>query len=387
VVVRRPDGAEETLRVNAVINAHGPVNRWKWPSIPGQDSFGGVMMHTAGWDPSVDLSGKRVAVIGTGASAGQLVPAIAGDVGSMVVFQRSKHWVIPNPEINAVVPEPVKWALRHIPHYREWFRFRVYWNGSDGLFVNVVKDPEWRSEVSVSRHNDALRRFALRHMEKKLADRPDLMEKLTPDFPIFAKRIIMDVGWYDALKQENVVLETGAVAAFTPTGVRMADGRTYDFDVVICATGFDVARMLGNLEVRGADGRSLNAEWGEDDPRAYLGMTIPGYPNFFFTVGPNSAPNHAAGHNLVAEAQVHYIVECLDLMSARKARAIEVKPEAFAEFNDRVDRRMPEMIWTHPKANSYYNNSKGRVFLSWPWRLVDYWSQTRAPDEDHYHLN
>ena len=155
-------------------------------------------------------------------------------------------------------------------------------------------------------------------------------------------------------------------------------------DVVIFATGFEIAKMLGPLKVIGRGGRNLGEEWGEDDPRAYLGVAVPGYPNFFLTVGPNSAPNHAAGQNLISETQVHYIIECLDELVKRKARAMEPTVEAFESFNRQVDRDLQGLVWTHPKAKSYYRNSKGRVFLSNPYRLVDYWGKTRAPSTDHY---
>jgi len=388
VTVRKPDGSEEVLRVNAVINAHGPVNRWKWPDIPGLETFRGPKMHTAAWDSAVDIKGKRVAVIGTGASAAQLVPAIAGDVGQLTVFMRSKHWVIYNPEIMAEVTPGVKHALRYIPHYREWFRFRIYWFAADGLFPNVLKDPDWPVDSpSVSAVNEGMRQYALAHMAHKFADRPDLLEKLTPDFPIFSKRIIMDGGWFDALKRDNVALETGKIERITPTGIRMADGTEHEIDVLVCATGFDVANMLGALTVIGKGGRSLREEWGEDDPRSYLGVTVPGYPNYFLTVGPNSAPNHAAGQNLVSEVQVNYIIESLDLLTARGAKAFETKRDVFEAWNHQIEVRMQQMIWTHPRASSYYNNSKGRVYLSWPYRLVDYWNEMRGPKPGTYELN
>jgi len=388
VTVRSADGAEEVIRVNAVINAHGPVNRWKWPDIPGMDAFQGLKMHTATWDPEVDIKGKRVAVIGTGASSAQLVPAIAGDVGQLTVFMRSKHWVIYNPEIMTQVTPGMKFALRHIPHFREWFRFRVYWFAADGLFPNVLKDPEWPEDSpSVSAINEGMRQYALAHLNAKFADRPDLKEKLEPDFPIFSKRIVMDGGWFDALKRDNVTLETGKIERITPTGVRMADGTEYEFDILVCATGFDVANMLGKLTVLGRDGRNLRDEWGLDDPRSYLGVTIPGYPNYFLTVGPNSAPNHAAGQNLISEVQINYIIECLDWVSAENKKTIEPKREVFEAWNDKIQKRMQDMIWTHPKANSYYNNSKGRVYLSWPYRLVDYWNEMRGPEKTHFTID
>jgi 4-hydroxyacetophenone monooxygenase len=388
VTVERQDGSKEELVVNAVINGHGPVNRWKYPDIPGLHDFKGPLMHTANWDPKVETKGKRVAVIGTGASSAQLVGAMAPEVAEMTVFMRSKHWVIYNPEIAHEVSEGMKFALAHIPHFKEWFRFRVYWFAADGLFSNVLKDPEWAgNDLAVSASNEGMRQWALSYLRHKFADRPDLIEKLTPDFPIFSKRIILDNGWFDALLRDNVHLEDQPIARILPNGIEMKDGRVIECDVIICATGFNVAKMIGNLTIKGKGGRDLGEEWGEDDPRSYMGMGIPGYPNYFHTVGPNSAPNHAAGQNLVSECQVNWIIEALDKVVAEKARAFEVKQEAFDAWNKKVQDRMPQMIWTHPKANSYYNNSKGRVFLSWPWRLVDFFQETRKPADDCYLLH
>lgn len=386
VSITRKDGRTDVLRVSAVINAHGPVNRWSWPNIPGFADFAGPVMHTAGWDDKVEIDGKRVGVIGTAASAAQLVPAIAPRTSQTVVFQRSKHWVLFNPEIAAGISSGTRWACAHIPRFMEWLRFRVYWSHGDGLFNNVVKEPGWNEPLSVSALNEATRQYCLHYMRTKFADRPDLVEKLTPDFPVFSKRIILDNGWFDALRRDNVVLEANGIECVLPNGIRTKNGQVYDLDVIVCATGFDVANMLGSLTVIGRNGRSLRDEWGVDDPRAYLGVTVPGYPNYFLTVGPNSAPNHAAGQNLISETQINYIIECLDLVVREKKRAIDTTQSAYDEWNQKLDARMQKMIWTHPAANSYYNNSKGRVFLSFPYRLVDYWTWTRAPNRSHFEL-
>lgn len=387
VTVRRADGTRDTIRANAVINGHGPVNRFKWPEIDGLHDFNGPVVHTAQWPNDLDLKGKRVAVIGSAASAAQLVGAIAGEVSALTVYQRTKHWVISNPEIAHEVSEGMKWALANIPSFKQWFRFRVYWAAADGLFENVLKDPAWAgNDLAVSESNEAARQWALGILDMKFKDRPDLIEKLTPDFPIFSKRIVLDNGWLDALRQPHVTLHDRGIARITPEGVVDKDGNLFACDVIICATGFNVAKMTGNLTIKGVGGRDLGEEWGEDDPRSYLGMCIPGYPNYFHTVGPNSAPNHAAGQNLVSECQINWIIEALDRLVEAGARSFEIKQEAFDAWNAKVEARMPQMIWTHPKASSYYMNSKRRVFLSWPWRLVDYFNATRAPEDGSYTL-
>jgi 4-hydroxyacetophenone monooxygenase len=380
VSVQKRGEAVRVVEADAVMLAHGIVNRPSIPKLPGLEKFRGPVMHTTRWDPSVPLAGKRVAQIGTGASGAQLAVAIAPEVEHLVVFQRSRHWLLNNPSAGQPVPEGVKWALRNIPKYAEWYRFRAYWFAADGLFQNVLSDPSWpHQDRSVSAGNDAMRAFTLDYYRQKLADRPDLLEKVVPDIPIFCKRIVMDTGYLDTLKRPNVELETDPIDHVTETSIVTKSGREYPVDVIALATGFEIAKMLGPLRVIGRGGRDLGAEWGEEEPRAYIGCQVPGYPNFFMTGGPNSAPNHAAGQNIVSERQVHYMIECLDYARSQGRKTIEPTPAAYEAFNREIDERMPRMIWSHPKAKSYYRNSKGRVYLSWPYRLIDYWNVTRGP--------
>jgi 4-hydroxyacetophenone monooxygenase len=388
VRVQKQGEAERIVEADAVLNAHGIVNRPSIPKIPGLEKFRGPVMHTTRWDPTVPLEGKRIAQIGTGASGAQLAVAIAPKARQLTIFQRSRHWLLNNPSAGQPVPDGVKWALRNIPKYAEWYRFRAYWFAADGLFPNVLRDPSWpHQDRSVSAGNDAMREFTLAYYREKLADRPDLLEKVVPDLPIFSKRIVMDTGYLDTLKRPNVELEIDPIERVTETSIVTRSGREHPVDVIALATGFEVAKMLGPLRVIGRGGRDLGAEWGEEDPRAHLGIQVPGFPNFFMTGGPNSAPNHAAGQNIVSECQVHYMIECLDHARARGARTIEPTEAAYEAFNRKIDERMPQMIWSHPRANSYYRNSRGRIYLSWPYRLVDYFEATRGPKPEDVRLD
>ena len=383
VQLRDKDGNTSEKVVSAVLLAHGVLNRWKMPDIPGLESFAGPKMHTAGWDTSVDLKGKKVAIIGTGASAAQLAPAIADQVAELTVFQRSKHWVLNNPDINSGVNDNVRFALRMIPHYKEWFRFRVYWFTGDGLYGNVLMQEDWpHKDVSISAQNDGARQYALHYIQAKLAGRPDLIEQMTPDYPIFGKRIVLDAdgGWLDTMLKPNVHLESRAIDHIEPDAVVLKDGTRIEADVLALATGFEITKVVGPLEIVGKGGRRIQEDWGEDDPRSYLGVMAPGYPNFFFVLGPNSAPNHAAGVNMVLEAQVNWMIETLDLMVAQGARVVEPTVAAYDKWNAEVEAQMKHMIWSHPKAKSYYLNSAGRNVISCPFRLADYWSWTRHPD-------
>jgi 4-hydroxyacetophenone monooxygenase len=377
------DGVASERTAAAVLLAHGVLNRWKMPDIKGIESFAGPKMHTAGWDTSVDVKGKKVAVIGTGASAAQLVPAIANDVAELTVFQRSKHWVLNNPDINTGVNDNVRFALRMIPHYKEWFRFRVYWFTGDGLYGNVLMQEDWKGDpASISAQNDGARQYALHYIRTKLAGRPDLIEKMTPDYPIFGKRIVLDAdgGWLDTMLKPNVHLETRGIDHIEPDAVVLKDGTRIEADILALATGFEITKVVGALDIVGRGGCRIQQDWGEDDPRSYLGVMAPGYPNFFFVLGPNSAPNHAAGVNMVLEAQINWMIETLDIMVAENARTVEPTMAAYERWNAAVEKQMKQMIWSHPKAKSYYLNSAGRNVISCPFRLADYWNWTRKPD-------
>jgi 4-hydroxyacetophenone monooxygenase len=381
VRVRTPDGEHETIAASALVNAQGFVHRAVTPDIPGLDDFEGPVAHTAQWPRDVDLRGKRVAVFGTGASGVQLVPAVCEETEHVAIFMRSKHWVLNNAETDVAVSPGNLFAIRYIPHYREWFRFRVYWIAGDGHYLDVLKDPAWEGNpLAISAKNEMMRQYALKQMQDELADYPDLLERVTPDFPIFSKRIISHPKWWETLKRDDVELVSERVERVLAHGVRTVDGTERPFDVLVLATGFDIARMHGDLDIRGRDGHELRDDWGDDDPRGYMGVLVPGYPNYFHLAGPNSAPNFAGGANLIAEAQVNYVLECLDLLQATGHRELEVRDDAAARWNERVDAQLEHLIWSHPGSRSYYHNRDRRNYLSWPFRLVDYWHATRHPE-------
>lgn len=383
-----PDGRLETVIVDAIVNAGGFVQRAKLPDIEGLADFSGPAMHTATWDRDVDLRDKRVAVIGTGASGVQVIPAMADVAEHVTVFMRRKYWVLNNRETDVAVPTGARYAIRAFPHYREWFRFRVYWQAGDGNYVNVLLDPEYATNpLAASASNERLREFAVAQMRAELDERPELLAQVMPDFPIFSKRIISHPVWWETLKRDDVRLVTTGIDRIEAGGVRSTDGELHEADVLVLATGYDFARMHGDLDVRGRDGRVLAEEWGDDDPRAYMGVLVPGYPNYFHMNGPNSGPNFAGGVNIVAETQAHYIVACLDHAITSGARALEPTEEAFEAFNAEVDDQLTRMIWSHPGSDSYYQNRNRRPYMSWPFRLVDYWHRTRGPVPDDLRLH
>jgi len=216
-----------------------------------------------------------------------------------------------------------------------------------------------------------------------MADKPRVLV-LTPDFPPFAKRIVKDPGFFEAVKRDNVAVHAASFREIRPDGVVTTEGEFLPAEVVIWATGFKL-EYLGFLDVVGRDGVKLTDEWADQNPRAYLGITVPGFPNFFVTAGPNAAPNHGGGHNVTSEEHVHYVVESLQYLVEHGLTAMEPTREATDDYNRRVDEELDQTVWTHGRtANGYYRNKSGRAWISCPWRLVDYWAMLREPAPEDY---
>ncbi|MCL6650256.1 MAG: NAD(P)/FAD-dependent oxidoreductase, partial [Chloroflexi bacterium] len=234
VHVRRADGTEEQLRANAVISAVGQLNRPKIPDIPGLERFRGPQFHSARWNHSVDLAGKRVAVIGTGASAAQFIPEVAKVAGEVTIFQRTPNWYVPVPHYHDEVPAGLRWLFTHVPHYAHWYRFWLFWNTTDGLLAAAKVDPTWPDKSrSVGPENENLRQLLTAYLQMQFADRPDLLPKVMPDYPPAAKRLILDNGiWAATLKRPNVRLVTDKIREVTETGVVTVDGTLYEADVL-----------------------------------------------------------------------------------------------------------------------------------------------------------
>ena len=384
-VTVQQDGVTRTYRANAVVTATGVLNGASIPDIPGKGTFAGEMMHTAEWRSDVDLTGKRVVVLGTGCTSVQVVASIVDEVESLDVVMRQPHWVVPERKVSAEVPAGMRWALENIPYFHQWFRVKTYWWAADKGFAIPRIDEEWyATHVSSSPANDALMQVCLDHLDRSFADRPDLKAKLTPDFPPFAKRIVKDPGFFEAVKRDNVVVHAASFREIRPDGVVTTEGEFLPADVIIWATGFKL-EYLGFLDVVGRDGVKLAEEWADQNPRAYLGITVPGFPNFFVTAGPNAAPNHGGGHNVTSEEHVHYVVESLQYLVEHGLTSMEPTREAADDYNRRVDEELDQTVWTHGRtANGYYRNKSGRAWISCPWRLVDYWAMVREPaPEDH----
>ena len=381
--VRDADGIRHiTSRV--LVTAIGHFNRPNDLVISGTDSFDGEVFHSARWPEDLDLSNKRVALVGTGASAVQIAPAIADTVRSLTIYQRSPQWVREVPGINDRVPNGTPWLLENVPYYAHWSRFTLFWRYGDGLLQGLRKDPEWpHPDRSLNRINDRHRAEMTAYIESQLDGRPDLVAKCLPTYPPYGKRILLDKGWYQTLRQDHVELVTDPITRLEPEGVVVRGSEADELreaDVVIMALGFSVTDLAARLNITGRNGTRLSDRWAHDDPRAYLGITMPEFPNLFCMYGPNTNVGHGGSAFLLAETQSRYITGCITKLIELGKRTIECKQAALEEYIDRLDAAHEELIWTHPGMSTYYRNKQGRVVSVMPWRLVDYWNMTHEPD-------
>jgi 4-hydroxyacetophenone monooxygenase len=386
VYARDRNGAMTTLTARAVISAVGQLNRPHLPDIDGQRDFAGPAFHSSEWDHSVDLRGKRVAMIGAGASGFQIAPAIADTVDHLTVFQRTAQWMFPNPNYHEAVGAGVQWALRHLPFYGRWYRFLLFWPGCDKGLAAAYVDPDYPDQQkAVSDINEITRIMFTEWIASQIADDPELLAKVVPDYPATGKRTLQDNGsWLRTLTRDNVELIRTGIDHIEADAVVTTDGERYPADVLVYATGFMASKILWPMTIRGRDGEILSERWGER-PSAYLGITVPGYPNFFCMYGPGT--NLASGGSLIfhSECQMRYITQCLELLIDGRHTSMEPTEGATADWTARTQAEMRKMVWSQPSIkHSFYKNEFGEVYGLSPWRLVDYWTWTREPDPEHF---
>jgi len=380
-------GEQSTLIANSVISAVGQLNRPKIPDIKGANTFDGAQFHSAQFQHQHDLSDKTVAIVGSGASAFQLAPEIAKVAAKMKVFQRSPAWMFPNPGYHDDIDSGTQWLLTHIPYYDRFYRFLLFWVSADALLPTLIRDENWpNQERSINAANDMYREHATEWIKSQITD-PDLLSKVIPCYPPFVKRILQDNGsWLGALQQPHVELITDTIKAIDATGIHYqsaSENLHAECDVIIYATGFHANKWLYPMDITGRNNQSLHDLWG-DNPKAYLGITVPEFPNFYCMYGPNTNLAHAGTLFFNSECQIRYILRCIELQVSTNADTIEIKSEVNEAYNQRVQNEFSKTVWVHEGAGSWYKNSQGNITTNTPWRLADYWQWTLAPDADEF---
>jgi cation diffusion facilitator CzcD-associated flavoprotein CzcO len=348
------DGRELTARV--VVSGMGGLHIPAWPQIEGLDGFAGAVMHSAGWRDDVTLSGKRVAVIGTGASAIQIVPKIQPEVGLLSLFQRTPAWIMPKGD-RAL--SPLEHALlAHVPGLKSTYRATVF-----GL--NEVRGLAFRNPALMA----TAKAQALAHLQSQVRDEA-LRAKLTPDYAVGCKRILLSNDFYRAVQQPNASLITEAITGIAPDAIITADGTRLETDVIILATGFSPMDISRSAAIYGSGGRSLKDEWAADIQKAYLGIVAPGYPNLFFLMGPNTGLGHNSMIYMI-ETQVDFVLRSLTWLDDTGAKALDIKPDAMDTWTDRVNTGIASSVWASG-CRSWYMSADGRNPAIWPELCVDY---------------
>jgi cation diffusion facilitator CzcD-associated flavoprotein CzcO len=356
---------DRTEPFDVVVTGAGQLNRPRLPDIPGMSDFGGVSFHSARWNHDHDLTGRRVAVIGNGSSAAQFVPRVAERAERLYVFQRTPNWVIPKPD--AAFGPLARLGFRFVPGLQRAYREWIYRYAEATLYPALAQG--WSA--------DLLRKRALRHLHDQVPD-PALRAKLTPDYPPGCKRVVIDSAFYPALTRPNVDVVTDRIVRITTTGVETTEG-PHEVDTIVYATGFRTTEFLAPMEITGLDGRSLEEQW-KGGPEAYLGISVPHFPNLFLLYGPNTN----LGHNSIVfmiECQVEHIMSCLPYLSANGP--IEVRPEVMAAWRGQLDAALARMVWGGG-CQSWYKTAEGRVTNNWPGPTTLYRRLTARPPAPAY---
>ncbi|MFC5950678.1 flavin-containing monooxygenase [Pseudonocardia lutea] len=371
--VRTSDG--ETIRARYVLFGTGALHDPAVPEIEGLDRFRGTAFHSAQWDHTHDLTGRRVAVIGTGASAIQFVPAIAPQVGHLTLFQRTAPWVLPKPD--RPIPERTRRAFRRFPLLQRLQRLSLYWR-HEALVLGFLHPTVMK----------VVQRLGLAYLRRVFAGDPALRKKVTPTFTMGCKRILMSNDYYPALRRDNVAVETDRIVRVTETGVVTVDagGREteHEVDTIVFGTGFKVADGLARMNVTGRDGVKLADAWAEG-PEALLGTMVAGFPNLFTIVGPNTGLGHSSMVFMV-ESQLNYVLDAMRTVDRHRAVAIDTRAESQAEFNAEIQRRLGRAVWARGGCASWYLDEHGRNRTLWPGYTFDFRRRTRRLDPGHHEL-
>lgn len=379
-------GGQEALQFNAVVTALGQLNVPKLPDIKGLDSFEGISFHSAQWEHEHNLKGKRVAVIGTGASATQFVPIIADDTDKCLVFQRSAPWLIPTPLYHEPISPGKMWLLKHVPSYADWYRLWLFRrDAAEGSLPLLRADAGWnKRDDSVGSDNEELRVMMTDYIKDQLTDFPELFAKSVPDYPFGGKRPLRDCGvWLETFKSGQADLIDTPIVEITPNGIVTEDGEEYPVDVIIYGTGFHADKFLWPIEFTGRNGVKLSEQWA-DGPRAYKGISIPNFPNLFCLYGPNT--NIVVGSSIVffSECGMRYVLRCLKLLLEGGHAAMDCRKDVHDAYNEKIDAGNLTMAWGAPKVRSWYKNAQGRVTQNWPGTHLEFWQETEAPDPEDY---
>ncbi len=382
-----PDGRRVERDVNMVVSAAGVFAKTKLPDIDGIDEFEGTIVHPTQWTSALDVQGKRVAVIGNGSTGVQLMAPVAEKAEHLSVFQRTPQWIAPRPNYGRPVEPEVRWLLDNLPGYWNWSRYTSIIGLMTWHEDFLVPDPEWeRKGGHITKKSEDLREFLIGYIKEQVGDRPDLLEKLVPDYAPMVRRPVVDNHWYQSLTRDNVDLVTSGIERLTKNGIETSDGKHHEVDLIVFATGFEVDKFLWPAEYRGEKGVNLRDYWGSKSPRAYLGMMVPQFPNLFIMYGPNSQPV-SGGVSLPSWFQIWaaFIAQCLDTMFEEGHARVAVKEEAFEAYNKHLDAVGSELAFikdVRSVERNYYVDAEGRLVVNTPHETAELYEMMKTPNRD-----
>jgi 4-hydroxyacetophenone monooxygenase len=377
-------GQIQPYTADIMVSASGVFHTPNIPDLDGLEAFDGKIFHTTQWDHSVDIDGLRIGLIGNGSTGVQLMPQLARKASRLSVFQRTASWMMPLEGYFDAVPDGTQWLFDNMPYYRNWYRFGLFYTNVDDVASLQEYDREWqKSGGRISRRHDGMSEAWEAFLRDKFADRPDLLQKCLPSHLPWAKRPIVESGWYDCLRLPNVELVTETIEQVTSRGILTSDGIAHELDVIVLGAGFKATEFLWPASYVGRDGVALGEMWADDGARAYLGVTMPNFPNLFMMYGPNGQPR-TIGIFAWSELWSRYIASCVREMLEGGFETVECRRDRFATYNQALDERMERLIWTHPGQTNYYVNQWGRVGLNMPWNSTEYFEMIESPEFSDY---
>ncbi|MCU1481283.1 MAG: hypothetical protein JWQ19_2069 [Subtercola sp.] len=377
----------DRLEANIVISASGLFATPRYLDAPGVDEFEGEIIHTTEWGRA-DIDGKNVAVVGNGSTGVQLLGAVARRAKTVSIYQRTPQWISPRELYGSPLSEHERWLRTAMPYYWNWCRYTAVLPMLD-MREFLLPDREWIAQGGqVNEKSDLFRKGMVAYIRAQLPGQPDLVEKLIPDYAPLARRPVVDNGWYRALNDDHVDLVTAPIERVTRSGIRTTDGEERPIDVIVSATGFQTTKYLAPAEYRGVDGVRLEDAWSEGGPKAYLGMTVPGFPNFFMLYGPNSQPT-TGGATIPGWFEIwsEYIGEAIVAMIENRYRTLDVRRDVYEDYNTRLDEAARELVYiddTQSKAHNYYVNAWGRLETNIPWAAEEFFQWSSSPNLDDF---
>ncbi|KAM5352892.1 hypothetical protein ACJ41O_005614 [Fusarium nematophilum] len=384
LTIKHKDGHTETTRCNAVVSGTGLFATPNLPDIKGIKDFKGAAFHTANWDHKVDYSNKHVALMGTGSTGTQLAGMVASRAKSLTVYQRTPNWIMNMDGYRAVIGDHVRYVFDHMPYYWNWYCYSVHVTSQQLQYLQI-RDKEWQAKGGIiNERNDMARKNLTQYIESKAEGVPGLLEKILPKHAPLVRRLVVDNGFYDTLRRDNVELVTDEIDSFTETGIKTTDGVERPCDVAVLGTGFKVSQYFWPCKYVGRGGATMQELWSKDGARSYLGLVIPGFPNFFSFYGPNHQPR-SGGFYSWGEIWSRYTATAIVHLIENDKKSLEVRKDVFEDYNAKLDAECEGLIW-ESEGSGYYVNEFGRQGVNAPWHTADYHRMVAYPNFDDFDI-